>query len=320
MAGSKRQLGEYTGPEVKQWGQDLGGILQAAPVPLNLSLAYSVAGNALTIAAKQQGGSNATATLPAILNMRSATAASGDANVRSIEAGLSLVVSSGSTLGQANSDSRWVYVYAIDNAGTIELAVSRKFFGRQGIVSTTAEGGAGGADTATVMYSTSARSNVPYLCIGRFKAPQTTAGTWAAEPSSQEGSNFASIGATTPISSVVGVTNFPTSGQYGDLTSISLGAGNFLVCANFQSQTNGATVTYNDFGIGLISGNSSSGLVYGDNVLEMLPPVAGCESSGAIADYFLSLPAAATVYLKFIAGYSVATPRARGRLSAVEVL
>ena len=190
MPGSKRQVGNVTGPFVHAWCDDMAGMLQAAPVAFNLSLAYSVGANALTIAAKQQGGSNCTATSMAIVGMRSSTAGSGDYNVRSIEAALSLVVSSGSTLGQANSDTRWTYVYLIDNAGTLELAVSSKFFGMQGIVSTTAEGGAGAADSATVMYSTTARSNVSFVCVGRFKAPQTAAGTWAAAPTSAETGNF----------------------------------------------------------------------------------------------------------------------------------
>jgi hypothetical protein len=157
-------------------------ILEQAAL-LNLSLTFGVGSNALTISAKTRAGANASATDPAMIAQRSATAGNGDFNLRTITGALSLVVSSGSTLGMADSDSAPAYVYVIDNAGAQELAVSRKFFGVQGIVSTTAEGGAGGADSGTVMYSATARSNVPFRCVGRIVAPQTTAGTWAAVPS-----------------------------------------------------------------------------------------------------------------------------------------
>lgn len=190
MGANARTLGDPDGAGLEDWLNDYIGALSANGV-FNLSLTYSVGSSALTIAAKQQGGSDATSDQPAVVNMRSATATSGDTNVRSITAALSVVVSSGSTLGNANSDSYWNYVYLIDNAGTLELAVSAKFHGMQGIVSTTAEGGAGAADSATVMYSTSARASVAFRCVGRFKGPQTVAGTWAAVPTSAEMAPFA---------------------------------------------------------------------------------------------------------------------------------
>ena len=183
---SARVLANVVGAQVRDYVNDMMAVLQSKGGAFNLSLAYSVGSNALTIAAKQVGGSNADADNPIVAGLRSATAGSGDYSVRSIQAALSMVMSSGSTLGHGNSDSRWTYVYLIDNAGTLELAVSSKFFGLQGIASTTAEGGAGGADSATTMYSTTARSNVPFLCVGRFKAPQTVGGTWAAVPTSAE--------------------------------------------------------------------------------------------------------------------------------------
>lgn len=194
MGASARTLNNVDGANVRDYINDMMGVLQSRGGVFNLSLAYSVGTNALTIAAKQQGGSNADSDNPIVAAMRSATAGSGDFNVRSIVAALSLVVSSGSTLGHGNSDSRWTYVYLIDNGGAPELAVSSKYFGAQGIVSTTAEGGAGAADSATTMYSTTARSNVAFLCVGRFRGPQTVAGTWAAVPTSSEVSPFNHIG------------------------------------------------------------------------------------------------------------------------------
>lgn len=152
----------------------------------NYSLAFSVGSSALTIALKTRAGATPSATDPILLGQRSATAGNGDFNLRAVTGATSLVISSGSTLGLANSDSSWVYVYLLDNSGTQELAISQKWFGHSGIASTTAEGGAGGADSATVMYSTTSRSNLPFRAIARIKVPQTAAGTYAAVPTATE--------------------------------------------------------------------------------------------------------------------------------------
>ncbi len=76
---------------------------------------------------------------------------------------------------------------ALDNAGTVELGVYHPLSGTTLIplnesrfYSTTAEGGAGGADSAQVIYSTTARSTVPITVLG-FVDIQTggTAGNWS---------------------------------------------------------------------------------------------------------------------------------------------
>lgn len=149
---------------------------------INASLACSVATSALTISLKDAGGSDASSTSPIRIAFRSATAATGTYTMRSVTSSLSVVVSSGSTLGHTNSTESPIYVYAIDNAGTVELAVSTALYDTFSIVSTTAEGGAGAADSATAIYSTTARSNVGIRLIGRLLSTQTTAGTWAAVP------------------------------------------------------------------------------------------------------------------------------------------
>ena len=146
---------------------------------LNISLVPSVGSSALTIALKTKSGANASATDPIRVGFRSATLTSGLFELREITGALSVVVSSGSTLGQVDAQPSRIWVYLIDNAGTPELAVSHSRFFETSLVSTTAEGGAGGADSATVMYSTTARSNVACRCIGYIDNTQTTAGTWA---------------------------------------------------------------------------------------------------------------------------------------------
>jgi hypothetical protein len=138
-------------------------------------------------------GSNAlTVTLnPTALDFRDATLGAGTINTRQIASAISVVVSSGSTLGSISGQQSTIAVLAIDNAGTIELAVVNLAGGvnldESGVISTTAEGGAGAADSATVVYSTTARTNVPYRVVGFVNSTQATAGTWATAPSLIQG-------------------------------------------------------------------------------------------------------------------------------------
>jgi len=163
----------------------LSGIPTGAADIVNVGLSASVGSSALTIAMTQADGSTncASGTGACKLSFRSATATSGLYNQRSVTGALSLVISSGSTLGHTSGNVHRIYVYALDNAGTVELAASTRLYMEKSIVTTTAEGGAGGADSPGLIYSTTARSNVPIRLIGMLTSTQTTAGTWAAAPS-----------------------------------------------------------------------------------------------------------------------------------------
>lgn len=148
----------------------------------NLGLAASVSSNALTIALKiNDGSTDPTADSPVTIGFRSATSANGNFNLRSVTSALSLVISQGSTLGTTSGVPAYLWVYALDNAGTVELAVSQTRFDEGSIVSTTAEGGAGAADSNRVIYSTTSRSNVPIRIIGRLLVTQTST-NWNAAP------------------------------------------------------------------------------------------------------------------------------------------
>lgn len=76
-----------------------------------------------------------------------------------------------------------IYLWAIYNAGVVELAVSRSaaMFDESLLVTTTAEGGAGAADSATTMYSITTRTNVPVKCLGYIDITTgAVAGEWDA--------------------------------------------------------------------------------------------------------------------------------------------
>lgn len=145
----------------------------------NATLATSVGSNALVISLKTKAGTDASSSDKVTLGFRSATATSGLYLQREVTGALSLTVSAGSTLGHTSGADEWIYVYAIDNAGTVELAVSSKLFDEGTLVNTTAEGAGGAADSFTVMYSATARTGVACRLLGRLKSNQATAGTWA---------------------------------------------------------------------------------------------------------------------------------------------
>lgn len=163
----------------------INAISSGASAPLsanNYELAMSVGSSALTIALKDSAGNDPSAGSPVQLAFRSTTASDGTYEIVTATAATSIVISSGSTLGHTSNKLEPIYVYAINNAGTIVLGVSSKLFTQMYVASTTAEGGSGGADSATIMYSTAAQTSKAIRLIGVLLSNQATAGTWAAVP------------------------------------------------------------------------------------------------------------------------------------------
>lgn len=145
-----------------------------------LPLTASVASNALTITLN-----------PTILDIRDATLGSGTVNTRNIASALSLTISDGSTLGTVSGEDSYIAVLVADNAGALQLCAVNLDCGfaldETALISTTAEGGAGAADSATTIYSTTALSAVPYRLVGILKVNEATAGTWGTAPSLIQG-------------------------------------------------------------------------------------------------------------------------------------
>ena len=78
-----------------------------------LSVAASVSANALTLQLN-----------PTSLAFRSSTLTNGVPNTRSVGSAITLTVPSGATLGTINAQAARLAILAIDNAGTVELAVT----------------------------------------------------------------------------------------------------------------------------------------------------------------------------------------------------
>jgi hypothetical protein len=149
----------------------------------NLSLAGEVGSKALTVSLKGSDGSDPSATNPVRIAFRDETLTTGTPNIRSVTGALSVVLASGGTLGFIAAEAGRLYVWVIDNAGTVELALSRTadIFPESNLVSTSAIGS--GSDSASVMYSTSARTNVACRCIGYIEITTgAIAGEWDNSP------------------------------------------------------------------------------------------------------------------------------------------
>jgi len=123
-------------------------------------------------------------------------------------------------------------------------------------------------------------------------------------------------------SRVTAATNVPAAnGNLGDATSISLPPGIWDISAISCFNLNGATCTLVEMGISTTSGNSSTGLQYGDNFVDGPAPTVSVISTLTIPAYRVTVPAGSNVtyYLKMAASYSSGTPQHRSRLSAVLV-
>jgi hypothetical protein len=199
------------------------------------------------------GASALTVTLnPCSLAFRSSTLTSGTTVTRTVSTAISMTVSSGSTLGTVSAQQSRIIVLAIDNAGTVELAVVNISGGTQldetNLVTTTAEGGAGAADSASTVYSTTARTSLAYRVVGFIQSTQATAGTWATAPSTIQGyggnavADMGSIGYGQTYSAptrALATTYYNTTGK--PITCVvvgSSGAGNF---GSMSVSINGAT-------------------------------------------------------------------------------
>lgn len=141
-------------------------------------ISASVAANALTLSL------NATS-----LDFRANSLTSGVINSRTVGSTISMVVPSGATLGTVSGQQARLAVLAIDNAGTIEVAVANLSGGlnldETTLISTTAISGT--ANSASTIYSTTARSNVPFRVVGFIDITEAAAGTWATAPTVVQG-------------------------------------------------------------------------------------------------------------------------------------
>ena len=223
------------------------------------SITATVASNALTL------GLNSTT-----LDFRSTTLTNGVPNTRTVSGALSLVVPSGATLGTTSAQAARVILLALDNAGTVELAVTNQSGGlnldEAGLMSTTAISAS--ASSASVVYSTTARTNVPYRVVGFIDITEATAGTWASAPTLVQGiggqalATMAGIGYGQTWQNVTGSRAASTT-YYNTTGRPIIACITTYVAINYSSYVNGV----------LVGGNGGDGSVFArDQTTLVVPP------------------------------------------------
>ena len=131
----------------------------------------------LSVTATQAAGDLTCGLNACLLRFRSATLTDGVSINRFVGSPLSLVIPNGALLGATSGVATRLVLVAIDNAGTIELAIINESadVSETTLISTTAI--STGSDSINVFYSTTARSNVPFRVVGIIDATNT-AGAW----------------------------------------------------------------------------------------------------------------------------------------------
>lgn len=221
----------------------------------NLGLAISVATNAMTIALKQSNGSTDPSTGASAVKIafRDATATNADANEVSTTGALSVVIPSGTTIGTISSATHYIYVYAINNAGTVALGVSLALLDEGTIQSSSAI--SGGA-TASVLYSTSALTSKAIRLLGRIKVSEGTAGTWATAASEVSLAPFLTVNRQT-LQQVLLNTGNGVGAVNTKIRKFSNNSTSGTAITYATSSNSGASLTVNEAGIYAVT--------YGDN-------------------------------------------------------
>lgn len=270
----------------------------------NCALAVSDSADALTIALKDQAGSNPSVGSPCVIAFQNSSSSTASYTEVSVTAATSVVVSNGSTLGCTNSNQCRLFVYAINNAGTVVLGVGNGVYIDESetlLATTTAEGGAGAADSAGVIYTTAAQASKYARLIGRIRDIESTAGAWSSGPGprSIQGQQItdigpiygsASIAATgscswTRISATFGIPGTTaacpapasitqkggpilstTDTDLPEFTLLNLPAGSYWVCMSFMATGGSANSSYE-----LTDTNSSTILAYAQSAANKNP-------------------------------------------------
>jgi len=157
----------------------------------NATIVTSRSGNAETHSLKTAAGADPSAADPVRVAFRNAA---GDGfDIIEQTAALSVTISSGSTLSLPASTPTNVWDVLFNDSGTLRLGVvvcrlSDGVYPLQDNVleSSTAEGGAGAADSAGVIYTGTAVTSKPMRVLWRHEYSLTTPGTWNTAPTNSQ--------------------------------------------------------------------------------------------------------------------------------------
>lgn len=155
--------------------------------PVNLGLAASVSGSALTIALKGADGNDPSATNPVYIPFRNVTPATGTPSLLTVTAATSLVINSTATMGFTSAAAGRLWIVGFNDGGTFRFGAINCLSGTSifalagaGIASSTTVSTS--ADNAHVFYSGTGVTSKAYTVLGYMDFSLTTAGTWDEVP------------------------------------------------------------------------------------------------------------------------------------------
>lgn len=151
----------------------------------NYSISESRAAGATTFTLAAADGSALSATNKAQFVFRSVTPGVGTTDVVDASANLTFTFSSGSTVGATNAIPFRIWLVLFNDAGTLRLGAINCSTGTRiypladdTLASAVAEGGAGAADSAGVVYAGAAVSAKPMRVLGYAEFTLAAVGTW----------------------------------------------------------------------------------------------------------------------------------------------
>lgn len=166
---------------LRRMSLDYAGLME------NITVVASRSAGAETIAVKTLAGTDPSATDPCRVGFAKTD---GTFEVLEITAALSLTLSSGSAVGAVNATAFRLWVTLFNDAGTVRIGAVKCALtdGVRGLSdnvqeSSTAEGGAGAADSAGVIYTGTAVASKTMRVIGYLEYTLAAAGTWDTAPS-----------------------------------------------------------------------------------------------------------------------------------------
>lgn len=147
---------------------------------VNLSLASSIASSALTISIKHVSGDDPTVDNPVIIPFRSPFASTASYVRRFITAPVSITIPTSATLGTEPNQNYPIFIYALDNSGSVSMGVSLNYLDEGKLRGTSAI--TNFSDFPIPLYATSGFDSVPVRLIGRMTAQQASSGRWSSLP------------------------------------------------------------------------------------------------------------------------------------------
>lgn len=196
-----KSIVDAVGDEIIGTANDTVARAGFASSKFNGSFLTTVGSNALTIALKGTDGTDPSATNPVYVAFKNVTDATGTPTILAITAATSLVISNGSTLGTVATIANRIWIVGFNDAGTFRLGavnclttvagagtgrdVTALYPLRDDVVaSSTAEGGAGAADSPQVIYTGTAVTSKAMRVLGylEYATGLATAGVYASAP------------------------------------------------------------------------------------------------------------------------------------------